>query len=261
MRSWLVFLLLLLALPLAADVKLYLKEGGFHLVREYEVKPDRVRFFSTERGEWEEIPLELVDLKKTACEVERKTKAAAAQKEADRAERDAERQRRREIASVPDEPGVYWIDGANLVALKAAEVKVVTNKRRSILKAMSPIPIVSGKATLEVEGAKSARELAPDRPEFYFRISQPERFTIVRCTPGKGKEVSRIVQTWTLVPVTKEIVQEHVEVPVFRHQVGDDLYKVWPQKTLAPGEYAFIQYTEGKGNVQVWDFTVVAARQ
>ncbi len=260
MRPLLLPLLLLISLPLAADVKLYLKEGGFHTVREYEVKPDRIRFFSTERGEWEEIPLELVDLKKTQGEVERKAQAAVKQKEADRAERDAERQQRREIAAVPEDAGVYWIDGANLVALKPAEVKVVTNRRRSIVKAMSPIPIVAGKATLEMDGAKSAREMAQNRPEFYFRISQPERFTIVRCLPGKSKEPSRIVQNWSLIPVTKEIVHEHVEVPVFRHQVGEDLYKVWPQETVAPGEYAFIQFTEGKGSVQVWDFTVVAAR-
>ena len=52
----------------AANIKLYLKDGGYHLVREYQVQPDRVRFYSVERSEWEEIPLDLVDLKRTEAE-------------------------------------------------------------------------------------------------------------------------------------------------------------------------------------------------
>ena len=250
---WLVFLLA--APALWADVKLYLKEGGHHLVREYEVKPDRVRFFSTEREEWEEIPLDLVDLKKTEADQQRRQAQAARNLEADKAEREAERAQRREIAKVPDDPGVYWVDTGNLISLKTADAKVVNDKRRSILKALSPIPIVSGKATLEVDGKQSAQPVPQSRPEFYLRITEPERFTIVRC--GRSKDgLNRVVERWSIVPVTKELIQEHEAVEVFRHQLGADLYKVWPQKDMAPGEYAFIQYTEGKGNVKVWDFSV-----
>ncbi len=41
---------------------------------------------------------------------------------------------------------------------------------------------------------------------------------------------------------------------IFRQQVDDGLYKIWPTKPIEPGEYAVVEYTEGKVNVQVWDF-------
>ena len=65
-----VILLLLVAATvlLGETFKLYLKDGSYHAVREYQVQGDRVRYYSTERGEWEEIPLELVDLSKTEHE-------------------------------------------------------------------------------------------------------------------------------------------------------------------------------------------------
>ena len=54
------FLIFFLAFAaFAANIKLYLKDGDSHLVREYEVKGDRVRYYSVERGDWEEIPLAL----------------------------------------------------------------------------------------------------------------------------------------------------------------------------------------------------------
>ncbi|MCC6388986.1 MAG: hypothetical protein IT167_00185, partial [Bryobacterales bacterium] len=46
------------------------------------------------------------------------------------------------------------------------------------------------------------------------------------------------------------------EVEIFRRQVGDQLYKIWPMQPLPPGEYAVIEYTEGKVNAQIFDFSV-----
>jgi len=64
MRKVCIVLLALALLAWAANVKLYLTDGTYHLVREYQVQADRVRFYSVERSEWEEIPLEMVDLKR-----------------------------------------------------------------------------------------------------------------------------------------------------------------------------------------------------
>ena len=64
-----VFLALFIAATaLAANIKLYLKDGGYHVVREYQVQSDRVHFYSVERSQWEDIPLGLVDLKRTETE-------------------------------------------------------------------------------------------------------------------------------------------------------------------------------------------------
>jgi hypothetical protein len=62
----LIWLAILAALTLpAAPLKLYLKSGSDMLVREYELKEDRIRYYSLDRGQWEEIPARLVDLEKT----------------------------------------------------------------------------------------------------------------------------------------------------------------------------------------------------
>jgi hypothetical protein len=90
-----------------------------------------------------------------------------------------------------------------------------------------------------------------ERPEFYIRLAAEERFGLVRMG---GKKGARVVQKWTIVPITKEIVEEQDEVEIFRKQVDEGLYKIWPTEPLRPGEYAVIEYTEGKGNVQTWDF-------
>ena len=63
-----------------------------------------------------------------------------------------------------------------------------------------------------------------------------------------------------VVKLLRAVVTERQEVEIFRKQVGDDLYKVWPMETLPPGEYAWIQFTEGKANTQAWDFAIVRGK-
>ena len=70
MRRAIVIFLLLTATLAAANLKLYMADGGFQLVREYTIQEDRVRYYSVERSDWEEIPVALVDLKKTATEAQ-----------------------------------------------------------------------------------------------------------------------------------------------------------------------------------------------
>jgi hypothetical protein len=236
---------------LAATVRLYLKDGSYQLVREYRVVDDRVRYFSVERSEWEEIPLSLVDLKRTEAEYAQRQEALRKDAEEVAAEEKFEREQRREADRVPPEAGVYLVAGEELRPIKAAPSKVVTSKARSVLKVLSPVPVITGKATVELEGERSANLAAGDRPEFYVRLAGEERFGIVRLGAKKG---ARVVQRWTIIPVSKELIEEQQDVEVFRRQVGDGLYKIWPVKPLEPGEYAVVQYTQGKGNAQVWDF-------
>lgn len=236
-----------------ATIRLYLKDGSYHSVREYEKQKDRIRYFSTERDDWEELPVDLVDLKRT--EIER-TQAESSRKEeaaAMDAEEKAERANRREIERIPVNPGVYIAAGEQVTTVAQAEVKMVNNRRRSILKAMSPIPIVAGKSTVELDGLKAALALDAPRPEFYFRLAKEERMAIIRMKPGK---TTRIAQTLNKIPVSNEIIEDTDIVETFKQQIAEGLYKIWPTKPLEPGEYGVVEYTEGEANLQVWDFSI-----
>jgi hypothetical protein len=237
----------------AATIKLYLRDGSYQIAREYQVAGDRVRYFAAERGEWEEIPLDLVDLKKTEAEVREREQTVREQAKVTDEEEKAERDAAREVARVPVEAGAYLIEGETLKAIPQGESKVVNDKRRNVLKAMSPLPLITGKATVEIDGAHSKNVTAALRPEFYFRLAAEERFGIVKLGEHKG---NRVVEKLTIIPVTKEVMEEPDLVEVFRKQETENLYKIWPTKPLAAGEYAIVEYTEGKLNMQVWDFAV-----
>jgi hypothetical protein len=254
MRRVLAALIVLTVSAFAANLRLYLKDGTYHIVREYAVQGDRVHYYSIERSDWEDIPLPLVDLKRTEGEVAERKATLAEETKMIAAEEKVERELRQEVLKIPQNPGVYQlIDGKELRIMHPAESKVHNNKRRSVLKAMSPIPIISGKATVEVDNSRSNYNVESNTPEFYIQLSSQEQFGIIRLTPHDSV---RIAANVTVIPVTKEVVEEPQQVEIFRKQVDqNDLYKIWPQKPLDPGEYAVVEYTPGKLNMQIWDFT------
>jgi len=235
----------------APVIKLYLKDGSYQIAREYKVESDRVRYYSTDRSEWEEIPLELVDLKKTESEIHQREEANREEAKVLREEEKAEREVAQESTRVPADPGVYFVQGDKIQPIKAADSKVVNNKGRNALKMLSPIPAITGKATLELDGARSSNVFTNPRPEFYFRLASDERFGMVRMGLHKG---NRVVEKITIIPVVKEMAEEPDLVETFRQQLAEGLYKIWPTQPLEAGEYAVVEYTEGKVNMQVWDF-------
>ncbi len=247
-----IVLFLLAALLLfSATFKLYLKDGDYHLVREYQVVGDRVRYYSTERSQWEEIPTQLVNLDKT--EKERAAKQGEMKREAQQAdeEEQAERALRREIESIPMNPGAYYEQGEKVKALTMADYKVITDKKRQAIKMLSPVPIIPGKASVVIQGAHSNFVVNEDRPQFFFRLAKEERFGIVRLTP---KKTVRVVENIAMIPVSKENIEEQKQVETFQQEVASGLYKVWPEKPLTPGEYAVIEYTQGEIQLLIWDF-------
>ncbi len=239
----------------AANVKLYMKDGSYHVVREYQVQPDRVHFYSIERSDWEDLPLDLVDLKRTETEASaRQTKLAEDAKsiaDEEKALRELEKEKRR----IPQDPGVYWLLGTEVQVMKAAEATVHTNKGRAILKKLAPVPVLSGKATLELQGAHSLNVFTDPEQEFYIQLTEPERFGIAKITT---KGAVRIVENLTTMPVVEEVQEELVMVDILKKELDGELYKIWPKEKLEPGEYAVVEYTEGKMNIQVWDFAIKA---
>jgi hypothetical protein len=257
MRRAIVALFVLALAAFAANIKLYLKDGNYHLVREYKVEADRVNYYSVERSQWEEMPLELVDIKRTESELAERQAASADEVKMIAAEEKAEKEIKAETAKIPQDPGVYYVIDGAVKAIPVAESKVHTNKGRSVLKILAPIPAVNGKATLELDGLHSKNILTNPEQEFYIQLSAEERFGIVKMTLEHN---IRIVEKITIAPITNQNIEEPIEVQVFRKQMTQDgLYKLWPMKAMEPGEYAVVQFTEGKINMQVWDFAIAAA--
>lgn len=236
----------------AANFKLYLKDGGYQLVREYQVEGERVKYYSVERSTWEEIPLALVDLKRTDAETSARKEQLAKDSQELSDEEAAAKEQHREIMQIPRDPGVYRLENGKLRIFPAGESRVHNSKGISALKVF--VPVVPGKQTLEIAGEHSQNIVGDSTPEFFLQLSELEPFGIVKLTPQKGM---RIVEQITVLPVAKESEETRTIIPTFSKQLSDNgLYKVWPQDPLPQGEYAVVEYTDGKVNIQVWDFRI-----
>src|SRR2546427_12319980 len=132
--------------------RLILKDGSYQLATSWEIKGDRVRYFSAERGEWEEIPNQMVDWDATSqYEKERvanKTSPRAAELDKElEAERQEEEQRSPHVAPglrLPPEGGVYALDTylnqPELVSLDQTSGEVNRHVAHNVLRsAVNPV--------------------------------------------------------------------------------------------------------------------------
>ena len=143
----LLFLAVLFATGLtAANQKLYLKDGDFHMVREYEVDGDRVRYYSVERSDWEEMPVALVDLKRTEAEAGERKAVLEKQSQEVEDEAAAVREVRAEIRKIPQDPGVYRLENGELRILPIVD-SIVRNEKgmnERKLKEKWPVAVLVG---------------------------------------------------------------------------------------------------------------------
>jgi hypothetical protein len=166
----------------APNQRLVLKDGTYQVVTKYQKVGDRVRYFSAERGQWEELPASLVDWAATeAWAKDHKPgaepvspavpEAAAIDKEEQHA-----RARTPDVSPglrLPDQDGIWALDTFHdqpeLVALTQNSGGVNRETSHNVLRAALN-PLGGIQQSVQIPGAESKVKLHVNDPAFYVSI-------------------------------------------------------------------------------------------
>jgi len=250
--------------------RLILKDGSYQMAVKYEVHGDRVRYFSAERYEWEEIPSSLIDwdaTNKYAADLASGKARVHVETQEEREEREAEEANSPEIApglKLPGTGGVFLFEAYN-GKQEAAEIlqngsEVNQSKKKNVLRAAIN-PAAGAKQSFELKGAHAKIQAHSGRPVLYVDIDEGatdippgDRFRIVHAQP---KNDVRVVGNLK-VSLTGKVTQESTIVSTTVQKVGKGQWlKVTPATDLALGEYALVEMLGPQEmNLYVWDFGV-----
>lgn len=246
--------------------KLMLKDGTYQLAREYSVEGDRVRYWSVERSQWEEIPASLVDWDAT-----HKSEGEDAARDADlkakihasniaRLTKDIDVDKSLEIKPglfLPDEVGLYALDRDKQIrAMKqnTAEVKISTG--RELERIMTGVPLINSKKVMDIPGSRAALRLGTAEPEFFFRPSDA-REPRVRLFRAQVKNGHRVLDN-IIVHFTGQETDKANEVEIQTWTPATGVFRYTMDERLEPGEYAFVEMTDQGMSGYVWDFGIDA---
>ncbi|MGD0223653.1 MAG: hypothetical protein ABSF71_15075 [Terriglobia bacterium] len=244
-----------------ANLKLCLKDGTCQTVSSYEVHGDRVRYFSVERSEWEEIPASLVDFEATKRALE-ETKASEKQQIEEAKQIDQERfykppDQGLEVAPgirLPGDDGIFTVDGKRLVRLVQSSSEAVTDKKRAAMVLAVPLPVVKTRSLVVLEGAKATIRLSDPLPVFYVQSTESlgTRLELVRLKPGKETRVVEDVDTSR--GKNGKATEVRTMVSLERKQLAPNIYTLKPLAPLDAGEYVLGEVVDDKLSLDVWDF-------
>lgn len=182
-------------LPLKPDLpgmhrnhRLILKDGSYQLVREYQIVGDRVRYFSEERSDWEELPVSLVDWNATRkweqVHTEDDEDTSPAMQEAAEVDKEETEARDEQLArtptvapglNLPDESGAFVLDtyhgSPELVELPATDMSINMRGKHG-LGVLNPM---AGEISdVELEGRHSRIHLHVNDPAIYLSLVAPD---------------------------------------------------------------------------------------
>jgi hypothetical protein len=219
--------------------RLFLKDGSYQSITKYEIKGERVRYLSAERGEWEEIPKSMVDWPATE-KYEKDRAAGASTPEAAELDKELEADREAQEAlspqvvpglSLPEEGGVFLLDTyesrPELVPLDQRGGAINKNMKGNILRA-AVNPIASAHQTVEVPGKHSPVQAHVQVPSLYINID-------------RGQESDADEST---VPAKQDDSQSQKD-----EAKKDDTKK--DQKSVTADRFRIIRLVEAKGDKRV----------
>lgn len=165
--------------------RLILKDGTYQVVRQYQVVGDRVRYLSQERGDWEEMPSNLIDWDATRKWEQNHASpspddASPAMKEAEEldkeeaAEREDQKGRMPEVSKgldLPDQDGVFVLDtfqgSPELIELQPVDLSMNQRNRKGI---STLNPLAGERATIEINGSHAKIHLHVNDPAIFLSL-------------------------------------------------------------------------------------------
>ncbi len=263
--------------------RLILKDGSYQSVTKYEIHGDRVRYYSAERGEWEEVPKALIDWDATD-KFEQGREEGKVAPEAAELDKELEAERRTEEARspqivpglrLPDEGGIFLLDTfenqPQLAELQQSGGDVDKNAKTNILRVVIN-PLAGARQNIELPGPHAKIQSHTTVPSFYINIDSnngapataqassgeaplppTERFRIIRVDVKGGKRAAGAVK----IAVTGKMKTDERFVAATVTAMSGGWVKLTPTEALADGEYAVAEMMGKDGmNLYVWDFGV-----
>src|SRR5579863_1008727 len=244
--------------------KLILTDGTFQLAREYTVEGDRVRYWSVERSQWEEIPTSLVnwdathkaEAEQAAHDAELKAKIHASQ--VAQLTKDIDVDRSLEIKPglfLPDAVGLYALDRNNVIReMKQSTAEIKTSTGREVEKILSGVSMIPSKKTMDIPGERAAMRLTTAEPEFFMRPadSREPRFRLLRAQVKGGRRVIDSI----IIHFTGQETHNATEIEIQTWTPATGVFRYTVDQRLEPGEYAFVEMTDQGVSGYVWDFGI-----
>lgn len=248
-----------------AQQTLCLKNGSCQLVKTYQVQGNRVRYYSLERSEWEEVPLSLVDFaagrRADAAKQQERRKvldqAEQTQKTAYRLPADTGYLVAQGVR-LPVQEGLYEYSGARVVTMMQSQASVQTDRRRALLTMAVPGPMIKNHPVVVLPGRDAAVRLLTRQPVFYahFAGGAGANLRLLRVKQRKADRSLEGAASW----IEGKGVDSEGALPLERKQVAPGIFRIQPARALAPGEYAWAEVDGGKLNLDVWDFGIDAPK-
>ena len=289
LHNCLVFLFLLPLVCLAQETvhRIILKDGSYQLATKYEVKGDRLHYYSSERQEWEELPNSLVDWPATD-KYEKDRAASANSPEAIQLDKELEEKSEREEAALPmvapglrlpENSGVFLLDNflgePQLLEVQQSAGDLNRNTKTNIFRG-AVNPIASLKQTIEIEGAHAKVQAHVDVPSLYIMPDDSPAQSGIQVdstrhaqSPQQPQQPQQPEQA--VVPfdrfrivkaevkgnkrivgdikrqVTGKVSQEQHFVKTTITRVNGGWLKLTPTESLLPGEYALVEMMGTEG--------------
>jgi hypothetical protein len=250
--------------PLPRGKKLMLKDGTFQLVREYHVDGDRVRYYSIDQMDWEEIPESMVDWDATRKvemdDGKRNLELIAKARETDKA-------RHAEVLDVdasievapkvflPAGAGMFEFDGKAVYPMAAADPNITFSMAQKLKQVLVPIPVVPTRHAVSLDGPHARFRLHSTTVEFYMRTAdghEPNLDLIRAKVHGGKRTLENLDQIENQTQATGRIT-----LLMQRWEIAHGVYRFTLEQSIDPGEYALAETVyQPTATVFLWDFGV-----